>query len=91
MKYQQGSFSVAMGSAAYREGWERMFGEKAEKPKPPTDCWPYYQNCARCGHRMFRHTFLLADMDRCHEESCDCPSFVRIGSEEDVWTSRGGF
>ena len=97
MKYQQSSFSVAMGSAAYREGWERMFGKKKEESKPaacsggPTNCWPYNANCARCGHPEMRHVFLLADMDRCHEKKCDCRKFIRIGSEEDVWTVRGGF
>jgi rubrerythrin len=32
-KYLDPSFSVAVGSEAYRDGWDRIFGSKAE-PKP---------------------------------------------------------
>lgn len=43
------------------------------------------ETCARCGHRLIMHTFLMADMDRCHWEGCDCPAFVYVeegGGEE---------
>ncbi len=29
----------------------------------------------RCGHALSLHTFLMADMDCCHEDECDCPWF----------------
>ena len=44
------------------------------------------KSCLRFGHSLIEHTFLLADMDRCHATLCDCPGFVGAETEYDSFT-----
>lgn len=50
--YTKPKFSVAVGSDAYRENWERTFGKK-EEPKPEPKRRETWELCPVCGRGHF--------------------------------------
>lgn len=50
MKYGEKKFTVAVGSEAYRENWERAFGKKPQETEPrETEPGRVEVTCPCCG------------------------------------------